>query len=91
MQLYVTNHSDDTEKLFEGTPDHIQQLLFFHYPWLRSNAQEDRGNLLDTIEHLDSTAHFEVNFDPSSPELDHLYQEDMSDDDLIEDSMDESE
>lgn len=91
MQVHVQNHNDDTEKLFEGTPEHIQQLLFFHYPWLRSNAQEDRGDLIDTLETLDTSGYFQVHYDADSAELDHLYQKDMSDDELIEDSMDESE
>ncbi len=60
MKIYVENHATDTEKLYEGTPEHIDTLLLFDYPWLRTNDLADRGDLEGTLEHLDATQMYSV-------------------------------
>lgn len=59
MRVYVTNHQTDKTWMFEGTPQHIEEQLYFEFPWLRFPV-EDRGDLQGVLEQLDSTAAYEV-------------------------------
>lgn len=64
MRIYVTNHQNDRSWMFEGTPDQIEQRLYFEFPFLRFPV-EDRGDLQGVLEHLDSTHAYEVEIDDS--------------------------
>lgn len=60
MRVYVTDHSNDKEKLYEGTAAHVESRLLFDYPFLRSDNVEDRGNLEAVLDRLDATAYYQV-------------------------------
>jgi hypothetical protein len=65
MRVYVTDHQTDKTWMFEGTPDHIEERLYFEFPWLRYPV-EDRGDLQGVLEHLDATHAYEVQIDDSA-------------------------
>jgi hypothetical protein len=60
MKILVFDHYDGRERMYEGTPEHIEERLLFDFPFLRSFDLEDRGDLEGTLEYLDSTAAYEV-------------------------------
>ncbi len=80
MKVYVTNHATDRERLFEGTPAHIQEQVLFAYPFLRTHSLDTRGGLGDILERLDGTGYYEVTTQGGSAEDDnHLIESEMAD------------
>lgn len=70
MKVHVIDHQTDRDKLYEGTREHVEELLLFDYPWLRTDDPQDRGDLEAVMEHLDATAAFEVDVeDEGDPAL----------------------
>lgn len=66
MKVCVLDHYSDKEKLYEGTPEHVESLILFDYPFLRTDDPEDRGDIGALLEDLDATAAFEVSVDDST-------------------------
>lgn len=81
MKVHITNHGNDTERLFEGTPEHVLSLILFHYPFLRKHHPDDDKSLAAALEHLDTTGYYQVDVEHDEPTEEH------SDNEHIESEM----